>query len=633
VSLQLALDGADRLVELAERRGEPIAIDEAARLLVRAARVPAAVARRLVDEVVRGDARLAWRSADEVALAAWAPAPRRLEDAVFCVVDLETTGARAAADRIVEIGAVRIVALEREATFERLVDPGVPLPAAIAALTGIDGRSLRGRGPVGPALDAFLRFAGDAVVVAHNARFDVAFLDAALRRLRGRRLACPVVDTVGLARRLLPHHRGSFGLARLAERFSTDVAPCHRALPDALATAEILLALIGRARERGAATVDDLVALSAPQARRAHARRALAEAAPRTPGTYVMRDGGGRALYVGTAGDLRRRTRSYFRGGTQARPVERILPAVERLEFATAGSAFEARLHEVALIHDLRPLANRRGARPERGVYLRLDDGPLPRLAVVAGCGLDGATYLGPLGDRPEAERVAAALRGVLRLRTCRAAAPVEGDCLEGRLGRCHAPCRGAAEQAAHAAAVRELREIVRGARSLPVGGLRARRAELVAALRFEEAARLRDAESALRRAGQRLQAIRRARTRHGAVLAPHRDPALVAAFGVAFGLVVACRALPRAGGGALEAGALAAEVVAAVRAGPGHEGALAVQAERFDELMEVGRVFARPRPGAVAVAHARGDPAQLAAALAEARGRVAVREGGAPAH
>ena len=131
--LQLSLDGADRLVHLLQERHEPVPLGEAARLLVRAARVPVAVARPLVDEVVRADARLAWRSADDIALAAWSETRLPLEQAVYCVVDLETTGTRPTRDRIVEIGAVRVEALELDGTFERLVDPGVPLPRAIRA--------------------------------------------------------------------------------------------------------------------------------------------------------------------------------------------------------------------------------------------------------------------------------------------------------------------------------------------------------------------------------------------------------------------------------------------------------------------------------------------------------------------
>jgi DNA polymerase-3 subunit epsilon len=112
----------------------------------------------------------------------------------------------------------------------------------------------------------FLAFAGDAVLVAHNARFDLAFLDCETMRLSGRRVGATVVDTVGLARRLLD--RRTVNLAALSYFFATDAQPCHRALPDAEATAEILVQLIGLAQERGAQTVGDLVELAATRPRR-----------------------------------------------------------------------------------------------------------------------------------------------------------------------------------------------------------------------------------------------------------------------------------------------------------------------------------------------------------------------------
>ena len=433
--LQLSLDGADRLVHLLEERHEPVPLAEAARLLVRASRVPVAVARPLVDEVVRADARLAWRSADDIALAAWSETQLPLEQAVYCVVDLETTGARPSRDRIVEIGAVRIEALELDGTFERLVDPGVPLPRAISRLTGIEARDLRGRGPIGPALEAFLEFAGDAVLVAHNARFDTAFLDAALRRRGGTRLACPVLDTVGLARRVLVPAPRRLSLRSLSERFDTSVQPCHRALADAQATAEILLVLLGRAQERGARTVDDLLALGAPARRRLAARGHLAEAAPRAPGTYVMRTRSGVPLYVGTATDLRVRVRSYFRAGRTARdrPVDEVLPAVERIDYARSGSAFEARLDELALIAGLRPGANRQGARPERAGYLRLAADGVGRLDV--GAPRADVLLVGPVLRRRDGSRAADALRLAYGLRSCRAASPRRGRVRRGPSG------------------------------------------------------------------------------------------------------------------------------------------------------------------------------------------------------
>jgi DNA polymerase-3 subunit epsilon len=586
--------------------------------LLRSPRVPVDLQRKIVDEVVRADARLAWRSAGEIALAAWSPVRLALGDAVFCVFDLETTGLRAGADRVVEIGAVRVEGYELTERFERLVDPGVPLPAEITRITGIRPQDLAGRVGVASALRSFLAFAGDAVLVAHNARFDVGFVDAELRRLRGRRFAGTVLDTVALARKLVPG-RTRYSLGALADRFSTNTAPCHRALPDALATAEILLALIGKAQERGAETVDDLVALSVPPARRAHAKRALAEAAPRTPGTYVMRDARDQALYVGAAGDLRQRTMSYFRGAGTPRPVERVLPAVERLEFREAGSSFEARLDEIRLIGALRPGANRQGARPDRLAFLRLERERVPRLVTAGEVGLDGALYAGPVGQRRVADDVARALRLAYGLRSCRAASPVEEGCLEGRLGRCLAPCRGPAERAAHDAAAAALAAALEGG-GVPIGRLRARRATLAADLRFEEAARLRDDEAALRSAGAELRRVRAARSLHGVVLCAHRDPRLVAAFAIAYGLVVEQRPLPRSGEAHLEVSALATAVERAVRAGPGPEGLHAVPADRRDEALHVAAAFARPASSHAAVT---GVGEHLVRAVGAARERV----------
>src|SRR5205085_8990455 len=101
------------------------------------------------------------------------------------------------------------------------------------------------------AVARFLAFSGDAVLVAHNARFDLAFLDRETERLTGRRLAAPVVDTVALARRVLGGRVARASLASLAHFFGTAARPCHRALPDAQPTAEAPPALIRLPRARG----------------------------------------------------------------------------------------------------------------------------------------------------------------------------------------------------------------------------------------------------------------------------------------------------------------------------------------------------------------------------------------------
>src|SRR5438552_7617315 len=273
--MQLRLDAADRLVELVEERRGPVYVEEAARRLFALRHAPVGMARSLLEEVVGEDARLAWRG-DAVGLADPPGGDLPLDRATFVVVDLETTGLRPGTSRICEIGAVRVRELELQEEFDLLVDPGRPLGPTVSALTGLRDADLRGAPHPAIAVRRFLEFAGDAVLVAHNARFDLGFLDRETERLAGARLAGPVVDTVGLARRLLAGRTPRAGLASLAQFFGTHAWLCHRALPDAQATAEILLHLLGLAQERGAQTLADLAELAAPRGRKVSAKRSPA---------------------------------------------------------------------------------------------------------------------------------------------------------------------------------------------------------------------------------------------------------------------------------------------------------------------------------------------------------------------
>jgi DNA polymerase III subunit epsilon len=235
--VRLRLDAADRLVRRVAEHGA-LSVDDAARSLLALVGGPTTLPRGVLDEIVQHDARLLCR-AGAVSLAPSPDAAVRLGEARFAVVDLETTGFAVARGRICEIGAV-------------LVERG-----SIAAEFENDGR-----------VGEFLAFAGDAVLAGHNLRFDLAFLDRELRWSRGARIAAPTVDTLVLARRLLSGRIERANLNALAELFGTSERPCHRALPDARATAEILLRLVELAEERGARTVGDLCALARPRAPR-----------------------------------------------------------------------------------------------------------------------------------------------------------------------------------------------------------------------------------------------------------------------------------------------------------------------------------------------------------------------------
>jgi hypothetical protein len=175
--VQLALDALDRLVDTLEERG-PLTAVEAARSLFATSSISAGLAGALLADLTAGDSRIVV-SGPTVSLAEERPDPL-LDEAAFVVFDLETTGLSATRDRICELGAVRVRGLELVDSFQSLANPGVALPEPIARLTGLRERELRQAPAVSAVVRRFLAFAGDDLLVAHNARFDQRFLEQQL---------------------------------------------------------------------------------------------------------------------------------------------------------------------------------------------------------------------------------------------------------------------------------------------------------------------------------------------------------------------------------------------------------------------------------------------------------------------
>jgi DNA polymerase-3 subunit epsilon len=534
--VQLALDALDRLVETLEERGSLSAV-EAASSLFATPSIADGLAVSLLAEVTAGDSRLACTGAT-VSLTG-ARADPLLEEAEFVVFDLETTGLSATQNRICEIGAVRVRGLESVDSFQSLVNPGVALPEPIARLTGLRDPELRRAPAVSSVLRRFLAFAGDSLLVAHNARFDQRFLEHQLLLRHGRRLAEPPLCTAALARRLLEGRLRRVSLASLAHFFGVSTPPCHRALPDAEATAEVLVHLIGLAQELGARRLSELRALAAPRKRRVYGKRALARGAPTRPGVYLFRDRHGQVLYVGRARDLRARLRSYFRSERQRPSVEAALLALDRIEWRVLGSELEAAVEELRLIRELQPPANSRSRRKEHGVYLkrRGDDFVVTKTP----------TALGPITSRRKAALAARALAS---------------------------------------SADWELDRLLEGG---PLPRLRERLAHLAENLRYEEAARLRDRIEALEHVLERLRRLDRLRSLEACLLVPAAEQGSMKAFFVSGGELCAVRALP-AGADAVGAIESALALCHPPRDGP-------LNPEEAEDLLLLESFVRRPPP------------------------------------
>ncbi|MGH9019231.1 MAG: exonuclease domain-containing protein [Acidimicrobiales bacterium] len=198
-----------------------------------------------------------------------------LFDVTFAVVDVETTGGGPATNSLTEIAAAKFRGGECLGTFATLVDPDDTIPPFISALTGITDDMVRGAPSVPGVLPAFVEFVRGAVIVGHNVEFDLSFLNAALEENERLPLDNIVVDTLALARRLVPEEVPNCRLATLASAMALDHRPAHRALDDVLATADLLHRLIEDATGFGVLHLGQLVELPAfiPTIERNRSRR------------------------------------------------------------------------------------------------------------------------------------------------------------------------------------------------------------------------------------------------------------------------------------------------------------------------------------------------------------------------
>lgn len=441
-----------------------------------------------------------------------------LHQVTFCVLDLETTGASPADCAITEVGAVKLRGGECLGTFQTLVNPGVGIPPEITVLTGITEAMVLPAPRIETVLPSFLEFLGPSVIVGHNVRFDLRFLQAALVASGRRPANNPWVDTCALARRLVRDEVPNCQLGTLADRLRLPHRPTHRALADALATGDLLHALLERAGSLGVLGLDDLFELPTVRAHPQVGKLRLTAALPRTPGVYLFRGAGGRVLYVGKATNLRARVRSYF-SGDERRKVSQLLRETQAIDHVVCPGTLEAAVLEVRLIHRHLPPFNRRSKVWRGYAYLKLTlDEPFPRLSVVRSPRPgDGCLYLGPLSSSGAARLVADAIESAVPLRRCTARVPRvprAGPCAPAQLGVSSCPCAGTIDAVGYARIVDRVVAGLTGDPSVLLEPLRARMATLAGAERYEEAADVRDRAAALARALARqrqLDGLRRA--------------------------------------------------------------------------------------------------------------------------
>lgn len=427
-----------------------------------------------------------------------------LYDVTFCVVDLETTGGSASGDAITEIGAVKVRGGEVVGEFQTLVNPGAAIPASIVILTGITQAMVIDAPPIEEVLPAFLEFLGDAVVVAHNAHFDLGFLNASAVRLDYGRIPNRTLDTVALARRLVRSEVRNLKLKSLAAHFRSPVMPSHRALDDARATVWVLHGLLERAGTLHVTHLEDLLQLPTAKGSPHYDKIELARDLPRRPGVYLFRDRQGTVIYVGKAKNLRTRVSSYFYGD-QRRSIANLLRELKAVDHVVCPGELEASITELRLIHRHLPRYNRASKPAKTNHFVTLTSEEFPRLSLTRTLHDESDFVLGPFRSRKSAEMVMHAIWDATRIRRCTGKpGGRSGACAMAQLGVARCPCDGSLSAGEYGRELAPLVAALAGRPQALLDPLVDRMRRQTTELRYEEATWTRDRYRALSRALER---------------------------------------------------------------------------------------------------------------------------------
>ncbi|HEY3318236.1 MAG TPA: exonuclease domain-containing protein [Coriobacteriia bacterium] len=379
----------------------------------------------------------------------------------FVAVDIETTGSMPGRNGIIELGAARIENGRIVGVFSELVHPPEPIPYSVQLLTGISDRMVAEAPPIGEVFERFRAFAEGAVLVAHNYRFDLGFLDYHAEVATGLPFPRPVLDTLAIAKHLEPE-LGKYNLGLLAETYGVETRPSHRADADARATAEVFLAMIPTLAEAGVHTAGELARCCRMGGQQSLAHKlVITTGLPDEPGLYLLRDARGRVIYVGRAKNLRVRLRSYFYVNSDA-TGPRLGDETVSVQCIPCCSPLDALLLQSRLIDRYHPRHNVPTQRGDFASLIHVDTrSRFPAMKVIDRRRKDGVS-IGPFVNRWAVEAVVDQLREVYGLRRCAARLTGKAGAAEcaHRGNDCPSPCVGGIDQEEYRVRVAEAMEV-----------------------------------------------------------------------------------------------------------------------------------------------------------------------------
>ena len=185
------------------------------------------------------------------------PKDKKIDEEEFVVFDIETTGLNSHTNEIIEIGAVKIKAGRIVDRYSQLINPGRPIPYHITEITSITDEQVANEPKIDKVIGKFVDFIGDAVLVAHNAPFDMGFIKRDIKKYLNIDLECSVIDTLQMARDLFPDLK-KYGLGDLNKTLGLALEKHHRAVDDSQATANMFIIFLDKYKEKGLEYIKDI---------------------------------------------------------------------------------------------------------------------------------------------------------------------------------------------------------------------------------------------------------------------------------------------------------------------------------------------------------------------------------------
>lgn len=273
----------------------------------------------------------------------------------LAIVDVETTGMSYKNGGVIDLGILRIEQGQVVQTMRQLINPGTPLPAFITQLTGISNQDVADAPSFADIAQDVYDLLEGCIFVAHNARFDYAFIKEELLRA-GYQFRPRLLCTVRLSKALYPQHR-SHKLDALIERFSIPMLERHRAFADAEATWKALQCMADQHDDQ---IIDQFVKAQLRQpSLPVHIPKQMVDQLPESAGVYIFRSQSGAPLYVGKSISIRDRVLSHFSDDHRSLKEQRIAQEIADIETVSTTGELGALISESRLIKELMPIHNR----------------------------------------------------------------------------------------------------------------------------------------------------------------------------------------------------------------------------------------------------------------------------------